>query len=96
MHDNLLYQKPRIFFAYKNEHQGAEAELYSVFQLKNNQFLFGANRGKVYSREGLVFKNIFETGRAVAASRNKKIYEDSRGWLWLGTGYEGIVIITNK
>ncbi|MEP6951228.1 MAG: histidine kinase [Ginsengibacter sp.] len=96
MHDNLLYQKPRIFSEYRNSHESAEAELYSVSQLKNNQLLFGANRGKVYRLEGTIFKNVFGTGRAVPRAEIESIYEDSRGWLWLGTGYEGIAVITDN
>lgn len=95
MHDNLLYQKPRVFFSYRSERQEAEAELYSVTQLKNNKLLFGSNRGKVYSREGSIFKNILGTGGVVPHAEIKSIYEDSRGWLWLGTGYEGIAVIKN-
>ncbi len=95
MHDNLLYQKPRIFFSYNNL-QNIETELYSVFQLKNNQLLFGANRGKVYRKEGTTFKNIFGAGRAVPNAEIESIYEDRRGWLWLGTGYNGIAVIRNN
>jgi ligand-binding sensor domain-containing protein len=93
MHDNLLYQKPRVFFSYRDVRGGGEPELYSVFQKKNHQLLFGANRGKVYAREGMTFNNIFGTGRAVPHAEVKAIYEDNHGRLWLGTGYDGIVIV---
>ena len=96
MHDNLLYQKPRIFYTYGHEQGGAEAELYSAIQLKSGKLLFGANRGKVYTLEGMALKNIFGSGQAVSRAEIKSIFEDSRGRLWLGTGYEGIVIIKNN
>ena len=94
MHDNLLYQKPKIFFNYRNN-LIADPELYSVFQKKNNQILFGANRGKVYKKEGTTIENIFGTEQLVPHAEIKSIYEDSRGWLWFGTGYEGIAVIKN-
>ena len=95
MHDNLLYQKPRIFSAWKNKIRTAEAELYSVVRISDDQLLFGANRGKVYKKEGDRFENIFGNKRAVPNAEIKDIYEDSRHWLWLGTGYQGIVLIIN-
>ena len=96
LHDNLIYQKPRNFFTYVNEQSGVEPELYSVLQLKNNELLFGANRGKVYKLNGTVFKNIFGKGQIVHKAEIKSMYEDSRGWRWLGTGYEGISVIKNN
>ena len=96
MHDNLLYQKPRIFSTWKNKVRSAEAELYSIVRLKNNQLLFGANRGKVYKKEGDKFENIFGDKGAVPNAEIKAIYEDSRRWLWFGTGYQGVVVIINN
>ncbi len=96
MHDNLFYQKPKIFFTFQSNAGAEEPELYSVAQLKNNQLLFGTNRGKVYERDGSVFKNIFGKGRIVPRAEVESIYEDSRGWLWLGTGYQGIAVVKNK
>ncbi|MEO6845547.1 MAG: histidine kinase, partial [Ginsengibacter sp.] len=95
MHDNLLYQKPRIFFDYQPKETSAP-ELYSVFQQKNNQLLFGSNRGKVYKKQATFFENIFGSRQAVQHAEIKSIYEDSRGWLWMGTGYEGIALMKNN
>ena len=95
MPDNLLYQKPRIFIDYKSKGI-SPPELYSIFQQKNNQLLFGANRGKVYKKQGTFFENIFGNGQAVKRAEIKSIYEDSHGWLWLGTGNEGIAIVKNN
>lgn len=92
MHDNLLYQKPRIFSNYHNKSL-VNPELYSIYQKRNNQLLFGANRGKVYKREGNGLENIFNDKQIVTHAEIKSIFEDSRGWLWLGTGYEGIAVI---
>ena len=97
MHDNLLYQKPRIFYSYENKTDNTTPEIYSVFQLQNNQLLFGTNRGKVYSKDGLVLKNYLPSHkRAVSLAEIKAIYEDSRGWLWMGSGYEGISVLKDK
>ncbi len=96
MHDNLVYQKPRIFYNYKNESQGAEIELYSVLRLKNNELYFGSNKGMLYKKEGENFENIFRKKRVVPNAEIKSIYEDTRGWLWLGTGYQGIAIMKDN
>jgi ligand-binding sensor domain-containing protein len=95
MHDNLLYQKPRIFFEYQSKEK-ITPELYSIFQKKNNQLLFGANRGKVYRKQGVDFENIFGNIQIVPRAEIKAIYEDSRGWMWLGTGYEGIALVKDN
>jgi ligand-binding sensor domain-containing protein/putative methionine-R-sulfoxide reductase with GAF domain len=96
LHDNLLYQKSKMFFTYINNSGSSSAELYSVGQLKNNQLLFGANRGKVYKKTGRTFENIFGTKQLVPHAEIKGIYEDSRGWLWFGSGYEGIAVSINN
>ena len=95
MHDDLLYQKPRIFFDYQTD-QTITPELFSIIQKKNRQLLFGANRGKVYKKQGTDFENIFGSKQAVPRAEIKSIFEDSRGWVWLGTGYEGIALIKNN
>ena len=95
MLDNLLYQKPRIFFDYQSKGNSAP-ELYSVFQQKNNQLLFGANRGKVYKKQGAFFENFFGSKQIAQHAEIRSIYEDSRGWLWLGTDYEGIALVKNN
>ncbi len=96
MHDNLVYQKPRIFYNYKNERQGAEIELYSALRLKNNKLYFGSNKGMLYKKEGENFENIFGKKKVVPNAEIKSIYEDTRGWLWLGTGYQGIAIMKDN
>jgi hypothetical protein len=97
LHDNLIYQKPKIFFTYRSDFGGAVPELYSVAQMKKGQLLFGANRGKVYKKEGTTFENIFGANQLVPHAEIKSIYEDSRDWLWFGSGYEGIaVVMKNK
>ncbi len=96
LHDNLLYQKPGIFFTYRNKPDAAVPELFSICRRKDNQMLFGGNRGKIYRREGTVLKNIFGTGGIVPDAEVKVMYEDSRGWFWLGTGYQGVSIIKNR
>ena len=96
LHDNLLYQKPKIFFQYHNQPGAEEPELYSVLQLENRKFLFGSNRGKIYSRDGNKFRNIFGSGQVLPSAEIKNIYKDSRGWMWLGSGYQGVVLIKNR
>ena len=95
MHDNLLYQKPRIFFNYQSD-ESITPELFSIFQNRRGQLLFGANRGKVYKKQGANFENIFGSKKVVHHAEIKSIYEDSRGWLWLATGYEGIALVKNN
>lgn len=97
MHDKLLYQKPRIFYSYKNETDNITPEIYSVLQLQNNQLLFGADQGKVYSKDGLVLKNYLPAQKhAISLAEIKAMYEDSRGWLWMGLEYQGISVLKNK
>ncbi|MEO7049875.1 MAG: histidine kinase [Ferruginibacter sp.] len=93
MHDNLIYQKPKIFTNYISKRTNMIPELYSVYQLKDGRLLFGANRGRVYKKDGDTFRNFFGNGGVVPHSEIKGIYQDSRGWFWLGSGYEGIVVV---
>ncbi len=96
-HENLLYRKPRIFYTYHREANSAATKLYSVFQLKNHQLLLGASNGKIYSKDGLSFKNYLPKNlRAVSLAEIKAIYQDSRGWLWMGSDGQGISILKNK
>jgi ligand-binding sensor domain-containing protein len=97
MGNNLLYQKPRIFYTYNNGTNDITPELYSACQLKNTDLLFGSNRGKIYIKDGSFLKNYLSAnGRAVSLSEIKAMYEDGRGWLWMGSVYQGISILKNN
>ena len=96
MHDKLVYQKPCIFFSY-NEPGNTTPEIYSIYQLKNNQLLFGINKGKVYSKNGPVLKNYLPANSsAISEAEIKTMYQDTRRWLWMGSDSKGISIMKNK
>ncbi len=96
MRNNLLYQKPRIFHTYTIETNHKYPEFYSVIQLKNKKLLFGSNKGRIYIKEGSVLKSYFHSNsRAAIPSEIESLYEDSRGWLWIGSGRHGISVIKN-
>jgi len=96
-HENLLYRKPRVFYTYHRKDNSANTKLYSVFQLKNHQLLLGAGDGRIYSKHGSSFKNYLPGNlRTLLLTEITAIYQDSRGWLWLGSDGQGISILKNK
>lgn len=96
LHDNLLYQKPRSIFVYEPVRNDVDLELYSILQLKNGTLLLGAHNGKVYQKKDLHLVNYFRAKRAMPGAEIKNMYEDKRGWLWIGSGYEGVFVYRNN
>jgi two-component system LytT family sensor kinase len=92
-HDGLVKLKPSVFTIHTVAAAAPYIDFYSVAELKNKSLLFGANAGKVFLRTDSVitsFKN-----RLVPGAEIKDIYEDVNGWLWLASGYQGLVVIRN-
>jgi two-component system, LytTR family, sensor kinase len=87
-HDGLIKLKPTIFnTAYQND-------FYSILERGNGNLLVGANKGFVFEKNGdslaLYKKHI------VPDAEIKAMYEDERGWLWLGSGYQGLALLRHN
>jgi ligand-binding sensor domain-containing protein len=95
--DNLLYQKRRIFYTYQSKDNRSSPVLYSVWQLKDNQLILGGNEGNIYLKDDASFKNYHPGNSGTMPLKEiRAIYQDSRGWLWLGSRQQGIAILKDK
>ncbi len=92
-HDGLIKLKPSIFNSWSFDTPQSSNDFYSVTELKNGKILLGANRGKVFKKEGNIF-SLFED-HLVHDAEIKALYEDERGWLWAASGYQGLALIRN-
>lgn len=91
LHDALFLQRKKLFHEYKNDN--ASLELFCGFVNKGGTALFGGNRGKVYAKKDAALFNFLGKGRSVCSkSTLSAIYEDSRGWMWYGTAYQGVAL----
>jgi ligand-binding sensor domain-containing protein len=91
----LVKIKPSLFTQYDAASIFPQHEdYYSFLQLKNGALLLGSNRGNLLQKKGADFsllrKNI------VPSAEIKCLYEDETGQLWVGSGYQGLALISNK
>jgi two-component system, LytTR family, sensor kinase len=91
--DGLIKLKPAVFSAYENKQATDYNDYYSIAALKNGKILLGANRGKIFEKKDSLF-NLFKD-KLVPDAEIKSIYEDDNGWLWIATGYQGLVLLRN-
>ena len=92
-HDGLIKLKPLIFNSYIDSKYDDVKEIYSLLKLRNGNFLLGSNRGKLWKKEGNNFFNFLQgTQTMVSNAELKSLYEDERGWIWAGTGYQGLSV----
>jgi ligand-binding sensor domain-containing protein len=92
-HDGLIKLKPPVFTLHSVPAAAPYIDFYSVTELRNKTFLFGANAGRVFSRMDTslgLFKD-----RLVPGAEVKDIYEDGNGRLWIASGYQGLALIRN-
>lgn len=90
-HDGLVKLKPSVFNTYRDRVYANVQETYSFLQLKDNTLLVGTNRGRLWKKTGEGFVNYLPGKQTlVPFAEVKALYEDERGWLWAGTGYQGI------
>lgn len=91
LHDALFLQRKKLFYEYKNGNTGLE--LFCGLLKKDGTLLFGGNRGRVYVEKDTTLINFLGRGRTVCSrSTLSALYEDSRGWMWYGTAYQGIAL----
>lgn len=91
MHDALFLQRNKIFYEYKSK--DARIELFCGLVKKDGSLLTGTNRGKVYAKKQNLLTNYLGKNKSICSrSTLAAIYEDSRGWLWYGTAYEGLAV----
>lgn len=92
-HNGLIKIKPTVFDLHKGEQFANIVETFSFCQLKDGRFLAGANHGEIYHVTKTASTNFLPPGlRPVPHAEIKCMYEDARGWLWIGTGYQGIAL----
>ncbi|MEO7768322.1 MAG: triple tyrosine motif-containing protein, partial [Ferruginibacter sp.] len=92
-HDGLIKLKPSIFNSYSFDKPQSSNDYYSLTELKNGKILVGANKGKIFEKKGNEFSLLAD--RLVRDAEIKSLYEDKRGWLWIASGYKGIVLLRN-
>ncbi|MBL0334942.1 MAG: GAF domain-containing protein [Chitinophagaceae bacterium] len=95
-HDGIIRLKPTPFKKIDNNQPGLFGEIYSVANLRDGKLLFGANRGKLFSYTDGILNDFFPDHQTLFPHAEVKcLYEDERGWLWAGSGYEGLSVIMN-
>ena len=95
-HDGLIKLKPSVFNNYNDEKYNNVKEVYSFCQLQNGTFIAGTNRGRLWKKDKDVFNAYLSSAQTmVTRAEVKSLYEDERGWLWAGTGYQGIAVCRN-
>jgi len=91
--DGLVKMKPSIFTAYELDKKSHYNDYYSITTLRNGKLLLGTNAGKIYEKKENLFSlykdNLFPGAEV------KGLYEDENGWLWVASGYQGLVVIRN-
>ncbi len=92
-HDGLVKMKPAIFASYNLKDISRFPDYYSAIQLKDGRFLAGGNRGMITEKKDTGF-TLFKK-YIVPKAEIKGFYEDERGWLWIATGYQGLVLTRN-
>ena len=86
-HDGLLKLKPEIFS------KTTVNDFYSVLERKNGTILLGANRGTIFEQRSdslRIYKKDIVPGAEV-----KAMYEDEQQNIWVGSGYQGMVLLKN-
>lgn len=84
-HDGLLKLKPVIFS------KTTVNDFYSVLERKDGTMLLGANRGSIFERRNdslIIYKKNIVPGAEV-----KAMYEDEQEKIWVGSGYQGLVLL---
>jgi two-component system, LytTR family, sensor kinase len=66
-------------------------DYYSFLQLKNGNLLLGSNRGTIIQKQDSGFSILRKY--IVPTAEVKCLYEDERGWIWIGTGYQGLALV---
>jgi two-component system, LytTR family, sensor kinase len=92
-HDGLVKLKPSIFNLHAVPAASPYIDFYSVAEQKNKTLLFGSNAGKVFLKRDTAIISFKD--KLVPGAEIKDIYEDSNGWLWLASGYQGLVLLRN-
>ncbi len=92
-HDGLLKIKPAVFNTHQQKKYDSVQEAYSFIQLKNGDFIEGGNRGRLWKKMGDDFVHYLPGGiTMVTRAEIRCLLEDPRGWLWAGTGYQGLSV----
>ncbi|MEO6233459.1 MAG: histidine kinase [Ferruginibacter sp.] len=95
-HNGLIKITPAAFNLYKDKKFSDIDETFSFCELKDGTFLMGGNHGNIYKVTDESVNNFLPAGNKVVPNAEVKcMYEDERGWLWIGTGYQGIVLYRN-
>ena len=96
-HDGLIKLKFSPFKQHELRSDNSIQEVYSIFETSENKLVLGANRGKVYLYNNENTQFLFPQQKSIVPlAEIFDIYEDSRKWIWFGTGYQGMVVFRNN
>lgn len=94
-HEGLFKIKPSLFHNYNTSAVlPSHKDFYSFLQLRNGNLLVGSNRGNLLQIKDIGFSLLWKN--IVPAAEIKCMYEDERSWLWMGSGYQGLVTLQNN
>jgi ligand-binding sensor domain-containing protein/putative methionine-R-sulfoxide reductase with GAF domain len=89
--DGLVKIMPSYFISPTLSVVTDHPDFYSFYQLKNGKLLAGNNRGIVLEEKEAGF-SVFKKN-LVSKAEIKAMFEDERGWLWTGSGYQGLTVV---
>lgn len=93
-YDGLIKAKPYIFSRYTVDKATYYKDFYTLSALKSGSLLLGGNFGRLYKKNGNRFTLLKD--RLVPNAEIKALYEDEKGWLWIASGYQGLVVMKNN
>lgn len=95
-HSALIKIKSSAFNLYKKNEFEDVQENFSFCETRQGKLLVGVNHGKIYDLTATGARDFLpRTLQPVQHAEVKCMYEDNRGWLWIGTGYQGLAVYKN-
>lgn len=71
-------------------------EVFSMLERKNGDLLFGSNRGLLFTKKDNTISPARTFPALFPAAEVMCLYEDSKGGIWAGSGYQGISYYLNN
>jgi ligand-binding sensor domain-containing protein/signal transduction histidine kinase len=91
-HDGLVKLQPTVFKPYPANKFPLVQEIHSMYETSRKQLIMGGNRGKLINVSGDEVFEFSPLSPVVPLAEIKAMLEDDNGWLWMATGYEGVVV----
>ena len=91
-HDGLVKLQPTVFKPYPAYKFPLVQEIHSMYKTSRKHLVMGGNRGRLINVSGDEVFEFSPLSPVVPLAEIKAMLEDDNGWLWIATGYEGVVV----